>query len=133
MKRSIYIFLTFFLLATISCKKEDLLTKSAAGTWELRQIGGGISGKITSYNVGNGSFLKFTDDTYQIFSDKKLVKSGSYKIVKEKSILSQQEGNRIIYDGDVNAGKVFISIDHNMLYLSTDVYDGEGSIYEKIE
>lgn len=133
MKYSFYILSTFFLLVTISCKKEDLISKSAAGTWELRQSGGGISGKITSYNAGNGSLLKFTDNTYQIFSDKKLVKSGSYKIVKEKSILSQQEGNRIIYDGDVNTGRIFISIDHNMLYLSADVYDGEGAIYEKIE
>lgn len=120
-------------MVIVGCKKEDLINKSASGTWELRQIGGGISGKITSYNPGNGSIVKFTDDTYQVFSDKKLVRSGSYKIVKEKSILSQQEGNRIIYDGDMNAGRVFISIDHNMLYLSSDVYDGEGSIYEKID
>jgi hypothetical protein len=123
--------LVLVVIAASGCEKNntELLL---SGNWELRSSINGLTGAATDYPPGNGSILKFSKNTYQIFSAGQLVKSGSYAIIKEINPLTKAEGHRLIYDNDVNAVKTFAEITEGRLKIFLAVYDGPAEIYSRI-
>ncbi|WP_214226454.1 hypothetical protein [Pedobacter sp. B4-66] len=133
MKTKILVLLILPLL--IACKKKETEKDmiSIIGKWELRTDINGLTGKKTDYPNGNGNIIVFTKSNYQNYSGQKLIKSGTYKIVREISTTTKVLGNRIIYDGETDAVRLFIDIHDGNLNLNIDAVDGPGSIYKGIE
>lgn len=126
----IFILLPFFF---ISCKKESTPISSAIiGTWELRTAYNGWTG-TTNYPPGNGNYFKFTNSAFEIDTNRVIVASGTYMLVKSKSNLTGKMGYRIIYNHEENSGRTFINILHDSLTISDDSYDGGGGLYIRIE
>ncbi len=133
MKNSILIFC--FITCFVSCKKEspqekNELSASIIGTWELRQTTAAMNPDETNYLPGNGNVLKFTNASYENYTNGQLVKSGAYVIVKDKTveksvclvIPSGQFMNRIIYDSNYNDNKIFIQFSNNKLTFISGCY-----------
>lgn len=126
----IFILLSLFI---ISCKKENTsISSKLIGTWELRTIYTGW-GPDKNYSAGNGNYLKFTKSTFEIDTNRVLLNSGSYSIVKEKFNLTGKMGNRIIYNHEQNAERTFVDVEHDSLTLSEDANDGNATVYIRIE
>lgn len=118
----------------ISCKKESTSVSSTlVGTWELRTVYTGGWGPNRNYPPGNGNYLKFTKSTFERDTNRVLLNSGSYSIVKEKFNLTGKMGNRIIYNHEENSSRTFVDVSHDSLTLSEDAYDGGGALYIRIE
>ncbi|MCW3107311.1 MAG: hypothetical protein JWQ09_1817 [Segetibacter sp.] len=118
--KTLFVALTIFLN---SCKKENSeISTSIVGNWELVKV---QAGRTIDYPTGNGNILKFTNSNYQAFANGQLTKSGTYTIINDPTVeqevclvLPEDEyRNRIIYDGDNNAPKVFIQISNDTLSL----------------
>lgn len=128
------------LLTVAACKKEripgcDLHEvpgdgTSLVGTWELYTEGGGFSGQTMLHLACNGNRLAFAaDHTYKRFAEWKLVKSGSYGILRDSMhIQGNKPGDRIIFDGD-SLSRQFISIKDKQLKIDIDIIDAGGSTY----
>jgi hypothetical protein len=125
----------FILLSSliISCKKENTtISPKLIGTWELRMVDNGWVGN-TNYPPGNGNYLKFTKSTFERDTNRVLLNTGSYSIVKEKFNLTGEMGNRIIYNNEENSSRTFVDVVHDSLTLYEDAYDGGGALYIRIE
>jgi hypothetical protein len=132
MKNCFLIFLGILVLVVTSCKKDDFEpTPSIVGTWELKTGISGMTGKSTDYPSGNGSILKFTDSSFEIYFDHKLVNSGSYKVVSDTSGLTQEKANRIVYN-DQKDVRNFFNLKEGKLNMWIDAYDAPSSIFIKI-
>ena len=120
------------LLFLISCNDDDLKPKDIQGTWELESSFNGWTGEV-SYPAGNGSKLKFGKNNYQIFSKDTLAKSGTYEITKATRFLTKEEGDQIIYDGNMNDIRTFVELKNGQLILSIDAYDAGYVAYKRIK
>ncbi|NRF40210.1 hypothetical protein [Pedobacter foliorum] len=129
------ILVLFILPLLIACKKKEMEKDmiSIVGKWELRTVINGLTGQKTDYPNGNGNIIVFTKSNYQNYSGQKLIKSGTYKIVKEISAITNVMGNRIIYDDETDAVRLFIDTHDGNLNLNIDAIDGSGTIYKGIE
>jgi len=120
-------------LCITSCKKEKTsVSSSIIGTWELRTGYGGWSG-ITNYPPGNGRYLKFSESTFEIDTNRMIVNSGTYRLVRDKFYLTGEMGYRIIYNHEDNSVRTFVNVSHDSLSLSMDAYDGSGALYIRVE
>jgi len=133
MKTKILVLLILPLL--IACKKKDTEVDmvSIIGKWELKTSISGSTGQKTDYSSGNGNIFVFAKSNYQNYSDQKLIKSGTYKVVKGISMITNVMGNRIIYDNETDAVRVFIDTHDGNLNLNIDAVDGPATIYKAIE
>lgn len=133
MKTKILVLLILTLL--IACKKKETVKDmiSIIGKWELRTGINGLTGQKTDYPSGNGNIIIFTKSNYQNYSGQKLIKSGTYKIVRETSAITNVMGNRIIYDDEADAVRLFIDTHDGNLNLNIDAVDGSGTIYKGIK
>jgi hypothetical protein len=106
------------LMSAWSCKKNNNdMPASVKGDWELRSTSSMI---VINYQPGNGNILSFSDSTYKKYTNGVLSKSGIYKVVKDLTFNSLivppgQYINRIIYDGDSAATKIFFQLSHNAI------------------
>lgn len=121
------------LITLVSCKKDisPTLKETLNGKWELSLTSGGIAGKIENYPAGNGRVFEFTASTYKDISNQQVISSGGYAINKGISILTQAEGNLLVFEN--NEQKYFFTVSGNQLEISHDVYDGQNSTYRRIE
>ncbi len=140
--KTIYLALfTCILLVATACQKEESLRiahiPDLAGTWELRSSFGGWSG-LETYEAGNGNIIAFTADTYTRF-DNGIKKTGTYKLVEDTSILTNQlithiifyEGNKVASRDD-QFGRLSVHVDADTLIIAMDVYDGNSFYYQKV-
>jgi hypothetical protein len=138
--------LSFGLLA--GCRKEDVpkenidFEAALVGSWELRHTSSAWLPAGTNHAAGNGNLIKFTNSTYEKYTDGQLVKSGTYSVIKDSTVeesvcLTFPEDpftHRIIYDNDYSATKEFIEIVGNKLTFISGCYAvdaGHSSVYEK--
>ena len=115
---------TLFLFV-VSCKKEsNVISNSIQGLWELRRASGTFS---TTYPPGNGHIIKFTANSFEISVNGQITQSGRYRIVQDLTaesatclvIPAGQYTDRIIYDNNITAKKVFIEVNGNsLIFLS---------------
>lgn len=111
------------------------------GTWELRKTSGAMNPAVSEYPAGNGHILTFTDNDYGIYVNGQLTKSGTYTIVNDSTVsetvyLQFPAGrfpNRIVYDNDYGAGKVFMEISNNRLVFISGNYAVDGGHSEEYE
>ncbi len=120
---------TIGLLIISSCSKEKV-TVNLSGNWELRVAYNGLGGS-TNYPAGNGYISRFTFDTYEVDSVGKIISSGTYKIIPDKSYITGKTENRIIYDNNTNDIRTFIQLSNDTLSFFIDAYDAGSSSYVK--
>ena len=103
------------------CKKENLsISASLQGLWELTQGRGMIT---INYPPGNGHTIRFTGNQYEMSLNGQITKSGQYEIIKDGTVTDAtclifsrgRYTDRIIYDNDVSAAKVFLEVSGNKL------------------
>lgn len=123
--------LALFILIFISCKKDDENISPLEGSWELKSSTDGMTGSVTEYPANNGNLITFTGLNYQIFSNHQLVKSGTFKVVEETSIISNSKGKRIIYDNELDRVRSFFNIRKANLDMYVDACDGPSASYTK--
>ena len=137
--RNLNIVLTLTLLLSISifysCKKENSNSSKIAdqiqGSWELKTSFNGTSGQTENFKIGNGNMLTFSNSDYEIYLNGTIVKSGTFQIIQEKSVVTKEIVDKIIYDKETNSIKNSIKIDNSQLTYSVDAFDGSTSIYQK--
>lgn len=147
MKLGYYIFLglAFLTVTGVSCKKNTSVDANTAlaGTWELRDVSGGMLAGSTKYVAGNGNTLHFDGSNYEMHTSGQPVKSGQYIVVTDTTIGDNvclvfpkgQFTNRIIYDNDTTATKHFFEVNGNQLVLYYGCYaldNGHRLVYERI-
>ena len=125
-----YLFILVAVFALIGCRK-DSKSLNLIGKWELRSTLNGLTGARTDHPAGNGSFLKFSEVRYESYFNDQLIKSGSFRIVMDRSAITEEPTQRIIYDNETDAVKSFIRIDGNELTVWIDAYDGPSMVYER--
>ncbi|MBE7176707.1 MAG: hypothetical protein INR69_09900 [Mucilaginibacter polytrichastri] len=133
MRTLINLMLCFGLLAIAGCDKDTPGTGTLRGKWELSSETSGMTGKNTTFPSGNGSILQFGEKTYEVYTGGKQTKSGTYTLNREKSILTGENGNRIIYDGVSDGIRTFFRVDDEGLHIWIDAYDAPSSTYRKVE
>ncbi|GEO10222.1 hypothetical protein [Segetibacter aerophilus] len=108
---------------TTSCSKDNNeSTTPIEGNWELVRVQGGRA-SVTNYPRGNGNRLRFTGANYQASKNGQIVKSGSFTILNDPSadkeiclVLQPNEyRQRILYDNDYTASKVFFQVKNDTL------------------
>jgi hypothetical protein len=122
-----------FILSSVlffSCKKDRDQFPLITGSWELRTSYNGQGG-VLNYPAGNDNLLQFTSTNYQRYSNGVIQQSGSYKIIKHNSQVMGGVRDRIVYDNDMDAPAIIISLSHDSLMFQIDAYDGPGSLYVK--
>lgn len=140
----------FFGLAVLSitvggCKKNTSTDSSKAleGSWELREVSGGMLAGSTKYSPGNGNLLNFAGSNYELHANGQLQKSGQYIVVIDKTVEDNvclvipkgQFTNRVIYDNDTTATKHFFEINDNQLVFYYGCYaldNGHRYVYERV-
>lgn len=137
---TLYIAVAAFIFLSAGCKKDKTNAFSIQGTWELRQA----SGMITiDYPPGNGNKLKFSTAGYEAYENGQLVKSGSYTIAEDGSVVTNTcldfpQGRfamRIIYDNMQTAPKIFFEREGSKLNFVSGCFaldGGRSSVYEKV-
>jgi hypothetical protein len=145
MKSLLILVVTFTLTGSfVSCHKNTEIPEqsvSIAGSWELRQVSGGLAGTI-DYAAGNGNILKFTDSAYQKFTNSQLVASGDYVIVPDSTVTqsvclifpADQFIKRIVYDSNYTGNKQFLQLSADTLKVVAGNFCVDGGllkIYKK--
>jgi hypothetical protein len=131
-----------------SCKKDiskvdNINSNSIVGIWELRQAQNGMIPTI-EYSPGNGDILKFSDSTYENYTNGNLIKSGHYILIRDTSVEAEvglviptgRFTNRIIFNSDFASRKTFIEVSNNKLTLLSGFFPldgGSNQLYEKIK
>lgn len=138
MKKSLLLAFSFAVYLT-SCKKSVPGNTSIIATWELSKVAGQLT---INYPAGNGTKWKFTEDSYEFYSNNVLQKSGTYSLVNDNTVSqsvcivfpANQFSRRIIFDNHSDSAKVFIEIAGNKLSMVSGcfAYDA-GSIQEYIK
>ena len=141
MKQSIILFfLTALVCVSPGCKKVSE-GDSLIGAWELRQSTGGMTPAV-SYSPGNGNILKFTDNSYELYTNSQFTRSGSYTLQFDNTAQTNvclviQPGeytNRIIYDSDSSGYKEFLQVSGNTLTFVKGCFAldaGQKLVYER--
>lgn len=134
------------LLLFSACTKDDsgndsnVISTSLTGTWEMRQVFG-MAG-IKNYAAGNGNVLRFTDTSYELYTDNKFTRKGRYTTTPDTTVtanvclnlLSGQFAKRIMYDGNTMADKIFFQIDNNQLSFVSGCFAidaGSKQVYQR--
>lgn len=123
------ILLFFFLISLFACNKDSL--PKLIGRWELKKSINGFTGAVTNHPPNNGTVLEFSAYTYKRFSAGTLAKSGVYKTVKDRSSLTGETGNRIIYDNETDLVRFFYILENGLLSIGVDAVDGPVVVYER--
>jgi len=146
MKHLVFGLWTLTLIAFFSSCKKDATQKdnntSVIGTWELRDISGGMMPGSIKFAPGNGNILKLSSTDYGIYKSNQLIKSGTYKIVADTTVeqnvcLIIKDGeftNRIDYS-DTTSIKIFFQLDGSKLVFQSGCYavdGGHSEVYQKI-
>jgi hypothetical protein len=133
------------MLAVTACKKDhkddDAGSNSLIGYWELVETSSSWM-PATTYPPESGNWISFTGTTYSIARSGQPVQSGTYTVQSDatvnESVCLQMPGgtftNRIIYDSNYNATKVFFYIDNGMLTIVSGCYAldaGTKAVYRK--
>jgi len=134
MRRLILVIFTLSVLCLFhACKKSDDSnpgnSDSIIGTWELRISYGGQGGQ-TTYRPGNGTIYNFQAGAYRLFSKGWPIKKGTYKIVRDSSLSGLTD--RIVYDNEYNAIRIFEKVSNNRLLLVIDGFDAPSAEYARI-
>lgn len=116
----------------ISCKKDDSVKPAdqLIGKWELVSSSGGIAGITINYPAGSGNTVEFNGSSYNEIRDNKLMRSGAYTTKKQISMLSQEEGDGLVYEGIEQ--RYFFSISGSELSIYLDANDGFNNRYQRI-
>lgn len=129
-----YILLSLLAVAFLSCKKKDNLgppPPSITGNWEKTNEGGFSA----YYTPPKHLILKLTGNTYERYVEGVLVKSGTYRVAKDR-YEDNSIGNRIVFDNDMAANKSFYGFNaDNELFIFMDPYlphPGGVVFYKKI-
>ena len=131
---------------TLSCSKSDDSASVAAriqGKWEWKESVGGMDGG----SIRNPETVKYTRQlilsegkAVLTLNDKDTVQNTTYKVRKEKSILTDQDFEVLTINYNFEAGEgdilrplryLIIKVDEDTLLLAEDVYDGFGHTYVK--
>ncbi|HET7897216.1 MAG TPA: hypothetical protein VFL47_06095 [Flavisolibacter sp.] len=147
MKLVLFVLLVTSMAFSDGCKKDSeaitsIKASTLSGTWELRQLQGGMMPAET-YPAGNGNRLTFTGNKYERYRNGSLEKRGTFALVMDTTVKESvglqlpagQFTTRIIYDDDVNATKVFIDLQQDKLHLLSGFFPTDGGSrleYEKI-
>lgn len=135
MKKLSTLALIFTMFLFLGCKKDLPYDPkiSLVGTWELRaSVGGQIAGVPSEVAPGNGNLLKFSEKNYEKIIDGKIVKAGSYTLIKETSWTATD--TRLIFDNDLST-RYFVEILKGRLIIyayGPISSDGTKEEYEKI-
>lgn len=137
----------FFLLVLFNygCKKNSDHSPGSGtitGSWELREASGAWSGGV-NYPAGNGNIIAFTGTDYKMYKSGSVVKSGQFTVVPDATVSTSvclvfpanQFTNRIIYDSDLAATKVFYQVAGDSLTLISGCYAydaGHSEVYARI-
>lgn len=130
-----------FFISITGCGKNNYpgaSSSSLRGSWELRQVQAGMIPTV-QHPPGNGSIAKFTAGNYEFYANGQLTKSGTYTITRDTTagkatcltIPAGRFTNRIIYDGDQNATKVFVQISGDTLTFLSGCYALDAGHSEK--
>ncbi len=105
-------------------------------TWELRSVYGGYRAPGSGPNTspGNKNIWKFTDTTYQQYSNGVLYVSGKYTLTKDTSPATGQLMDALIFDKNANA-KLFFEISNDTLVMYRGLVAADGTIekYVRVE
>jgi len=121
MKRIIFFCGIYLLFINTGCKKySEESNTSIQGTWELRMVSGSFQ---INYPTGNGRTLSFSGDRYEMRENGQITRSGQYEIISDNTassstclnIPSNQYSQRIVYDNNTTATKVFFELSGNKL------------------
>jgi hypothetical protein len=130
--------LSFLLIISMifvfSCTKEDISTNhSLTGEWQWVSSSGGITGKtITPTTAGFERKLVFTSKSkYSQYKNDELEKSGTFEIVRAKSIYKVELVDFIKFDDGTMS--VIQEISSNDLSLADNKFDGYGETYKRIK
>jgi hypothetical protein len=133
-------------IGLVSCKKASTNVDVAAaliGNWELTQIAGAMLAPV-NYAPGNGNMYKFTSENhYELYQQGQLTKEGTYQIVADATVkesvcltlAADQYTNRIVFNNDYSATKVFLQIESNTLTFISGCYAvdaGHSSTYRRL-
>lgn len=116
-----------------SCNHDRIDPTELTGEWELEVSINGLSGQATRLPENNGSVLRFGKQTYEMYDEHKLVKSGTYYVKIDTIYALGHLGDRIIYDGvEKNVMSTYFVLSNKRLMISVDASDAPSSIYRKI-
>ena len=134
---AVIFFFGIILISFNNCKKYSDVKNtgnsvSIIGNWELEKVSGSIP--PINYPSGNGNILAFTDSVYKKYTNGNLIKTGSYTIGKDASVVATvglvipagQFTNRIIFDNDTVSNKIFFYISDNNLTLLSGYFPLDG-------
>ena len=105
------------------CKKYNSETNnSIQGVWELRLVSGSFQ---INYPSSNGRTLTFNGDNYEVRENSSITHSGQFQIIPDNTaanstclnIAADQYTNRIVYDNNINAAKVFFELSGHKLTM----------------
>ncbi|MFN0255047.1 hypothetical protein [Pedobacter ureilyticus] len=60
-----------------------------------------------------------------------MIRSGTFKIVEETSLIHNQKGKRLIYDNEPDQIRTFLNIKGDELEIYIDAFDGSSALYVK--
>jgi outer membrane protein assembly factor BamB len=127
-----YLSFLILIMSLMSCKKDDSvkLADQLIGKWELVSSSGGIAGITINYSAGSGNTVEFNGSSYKEIRDNKLTRAGAYTTKKQMSMLLQEEGDGLVYEG--NEQRYFFSISGSELSIYHDANDGFNNRYQRI-
>ena len=100
------------------------------GTWEYRKAIGGICGVCEfNYPAGNGKYYKFTDSTYELYTNNQLSTKGRYRIFKDSSDYFKRIEDRIIFENLNEGFKTFITIEETKISFRPEYPDYQIAVY----
>lgn len=132
--KKLSILLIILTLGIFSCTKEEISTQSSfAGEWQWTMSTGGLAGTtITPTSAGYERKLVLTSDfKYARYKNGTLAKSGTFEIVKAKSIYKTELVDFIKFDDGVMS--VIQNVTTDELWLADNFNDGFGETYKRIK
>ena len=143
----IFIWILIAGLSCFSCKRTNVAQTneslgSLVGKWELKEGQAGMT-PVENYAPGNGNRLEFTGSTYKRFSNGILTMSGNYSIISDNTVTAEvglvltpgEFVNRIIFNEDTTATKIFLNISKDTLTLLSGYFPLDGGskiIYQRM-
>ena len=144
-----YAILLFILpLFNCGCKKStdrssDRSSDSITGFWELREASAALNPILYKYAAGNGNILDFTGTNYKIYKSGSVIKSGQFAVVQDTTVSISvclvipkgQYTNRLIYDSNYAATKIFYQIGGDSLTFYSGCYAcdaGHSEVYVRV-
>lgn len=121
----------------------DFSPAQLVGTWELRESQSGMI-PTAQHAPGNGNRYRFTETTYEQYTDGRLVKTGAYRVVMDTTAQKElglvlpagQFTHCIVFDNDPAAAKTFFQLSGSRLILLSGFFPTDGGsrlTYEKTE